>query len=92
MPCPELSYHPEIPSLTLLAFVMNVFEATCLPAQCSELIYHIPAADTIIQVVVNVWKCIQHAITMIAHSSGVTIHWTGLLDWTTGLDYWTHPK
>jgi len=23
---------------------------------------------------------------------GVTIHWTGLLDWTTGLDYWTHPK
>ena len=20
---------------------------------------------------------------------GVTIHWTGLLDWTTGLDYWT---
>ena len=23
---------------------------------------------------------------------GVSIHWTGLLDWTTGLDYWTHPK
>ena len=23
---------------------------------------------------------------------GVTIHWTGLLGWTTGLDYWTHPK
>ena len=20
---------------------------------------------------------------------GVPIHWTGLLDWTTGLDYWT---
>ena len=20
----------------------------------------------------------------------VTIQWTGLLDWTTGLDYWTH--
>ena len=20
---------------------------------------------------------------------GVTIQWTGLLDWTTGLDYWT---
>ena len=20
---------------------------------------------------------------------GVTNHWTGLLDWTTGLDYWT---
>ena len=20
---------------------------------------------------------------------GVCIHWTGLLDWTTGLDYWT---
>ena len=29
----------EIPSLTLLAFMMNVFEATCLPAQHSELIY-----------------------------------------------------
>ena len=22
-------------------------------------------------------------------SKGVPIHWTGLLDWTTGLDYWT---
>ena len=22
----------------------------------------------------------------------VLIHWTGLPDWTTGLDYWTHPK
>ena len=22
---------------------------------------------------------------------GVSIHWTGLLDWTTGMDYWTHP-
>ena len=21
--------------------------------------------------------------------SGVSIHWTGLLDWNTGLDYWT---
>ena len=21
--------------------------------------------------------------------SGVTNHWTGLLDWNTGLDYWT---
>ena len=20
---------------------------------------------------------------------GVSIHWTGLLDWNTGLDYWT---
>ena len=19
-------------------------------------------------------------------------HWNGLLDWTTGLDYWTHPN
>jgi len=25
-------------------------------------------------------------------STGVSIHWTGLLDWTTGLDYWTHPN
>ena len=23
---------------------------------------------------------------------GVTIHWTGLLDWITGLDYWTRLK
>ena len=23
---------------------------------------------------------------------GVSIHWTGLLEWTTGLDYWTHPN
>ena len=23
------------------------------------------------------------------HYSAVTIHWTGLLDWNTGLDYWT---
>ena len=21
--------------------------------------------------------------------TGISIHWTGLLDWTTGLDYWT---
>ena len=21
---------------------------------------------------------------------GVSIHWTGSLDWITGLDYWTH--
>ena len=58
MPCPELPYRPEM---------MNVFEATCLPAaQWVDIL----AADTIIQVVVNVWKCIQqHAITIIAHSS-----------------------
>ena len=24
-----------------------------------------------------------------APGKGVTNHWTGLLDWTTGLDYWT---
>ena len=23
------------------------------------------------------------------HHTGVSIHWTGLLDWITGLDYWT---
>ena len=22
----------------------------------------------------------------------VSIHWTGLLEWTTGVDYWTHPN
>jgi len=26
------------------------------------------------------------------HLRGVSIHWTGLLEWTTGLDYWTHPN
>ena len=26
----------------------------------------------------------------LALSWGVSIHWTGLLDWITGLDYWTH--
>jgi len=24
-----------------------------------------------------------------ANYKAVSIHWTGLLDWTTGLDYWT---
>jgi len=23
------------------------------------------------------------------YNMGVSIHWTGLLDWNTGLDYWT---
>ena len=23
------------------------------------------------------------------YREGVSIHWTGLLDWNTGLDYWT---
>jgi len=27
-----------------------------------------------------------------ANTWGVSIHWTGLLEWTTGLDYWTHPN
>ena len=30
-----------------------------------------------------------HINDTIANSLGVCIHWTGLLDWTTGLDYWT---
>ena len=25
----------------------------------------------------------------VVHLEGVTNHWTGLLDWNTGLDYWT---
>jgi len=37
--CHVQKLHPEIPSLTLLAIMLSVFEATCLPAQCSELIY-----------------------------------------------------
>jgi len=30
--------------------------------------------------------------TMVTDDKRVTIHWTGLLDWITGLDYWTRPK
>ena len=26
---------------------------------------------------------------MLHYTTGVSIHWTGLLDWNTGLDYWT---
>ena len=25
-------------------------------------------------------------------TEGVSIHWTGLAEWTTGMDYWTHPN
>ena len=25
----------------------------------------------------------------VANLHAVTIHWTGLMDWNTGLDYWT---
>ena len=39
MPCLELPYHLEIPSLTLLAVRLDVFEAACPPAQCSESVY-----------------------------------------------------
>ena len=28
----------------------------------------------------------QHNVAFVM---GVSIHWTGLLDWTTGLEYWT---
>jgi len=31
-----MSYHPEILSLTLLAVLLNEFEAACSPAQCHE--------------------------------------------------------
>ena len=33
----------------------------------------------------NVWMNIHYTAPQVA----VTIHWTGLLDWNTGLDYWT---
>ena len=58
----RIPHHPE---------VTNVFEVLTSSAQQVDIL----AADTIIQVVVNVWKCIQqHAITVIAHSSfGVAI-------------------
>jgi len=46
---------------------------------------------SILEVAVNydfpkAYKLVQHDIL-----SGGYNHWTGLLDWTTGLDYWTHP-
>jgi len=33
------------------------------------------AADTIVQAVVNVWKCIQHAITVIAFRVAIDTDW-----------------
>ena len=35
------------------------------------------------------WLCENPPLTHIQFSTAVTIHWTGLLDWNTGLDYWT---
>jgi len=53
--------------------MLNVVEFTCLATSTVQRV-DIPAADTIIQAVVNVWKCIQLTITVIAHSSfGVAI-------------------
>ena len=31
----------------------------------------------------------EHAVYNTSIVLGVSIHWTGLLDWNTGLDYWT---
>ena len=31
----------------------------------------------------------SHTTSTIPWHGAVTIHWTGLLDWNTGLDYWT---
>ena len=37
---------------------------------------------------------IRYTMSYDAHTmhekTGVSIHWTGPLDWNTGLDYWTH--
>jgi len=62
----KILHHPEM---------TNVFAVLTSTAQRVDIL----VADTIIQVVVNVWKCIQqHAITVIAHSSfGVDID----IDW-----------
>jgi len=32
---------------------------------------------------------ISKQVLLVSIKSGVSIHWTGLLDWNTGLDYWT---
>ena len=31
----------------------------------------------------------MHDVIVYVSEKGVSIHWTGLLDWNTGLDYWT---
>ena len=53
MLCLELPYHPEIPSLTLLAIMLNVLDAAHSLPQCNESIYwqHKYSADTVIQAV-----------------------------------------
>ena len=33
--------------------------------------------------------CSYVKMQKINYKLGVSIHWTGLLDWNTGLDYWT---
>jgi len=68
---PELPYRPK--SLTLLAIVLNLFEDARSPVQCSKPIYwqNKYSVDTIIQAIANVYqegKCVQYAITVIAHS------------------------
>ena len=55
MPCLELRYHWEIPSLTSLAIILNVFESVCSPALCSESVHGSTIlTDMMVQEVVNV--------------------------------------
>ena len=35
------------------------------------------------------YTCTVHIVYIHVVLGGVTIQWTGLLDWNTGLDYWT---
>ena len=37
----------------------------------------------------RLYKFPREKVTRDKWIKGVCIHWTGLLDWTTGLDYWT---
>ena len=37
----------------------------------------------------NVIWCTMLANVVVDYFRGVSIHWTGLLDWNTGLGYWT---
>jgi len=36
----RITYYPEIPCLTLLAIMLNVFEAAPSPAQCYDMSQH----------------------------------------------------
>ena len=38
---------------------------------------------------IHMLDILEFSIRAYKNCTGVSIHWTGLLDWNTGLDYWT---